>query len=102
MEDSGTSREGVLCKDEREKEEKGEVLPPAKKAKLSKTDDDSGEDGMTPTKDSTASEGTEHTQSDVAMDVNLPDESENQDRQCGVSFIQHESIQCAFIIRSYN
>ena len=93
----------MLCRDEWEKEkEKEEVLPPAKKAKLSKTDDDSGEDGMTLTKDSTASEGTEHAQSDVAMDVNLPDERcENQDRQCGVSFIQHESIQCVWIIRSF-
>ena len=84
--------EGVLCIEEQE-QEKEEVLPPAKKAKLSMTDDGSSEDSVTLTKDSTVPKGTEHAQSDVAMDVNLPDERyKNQDRQCGVSFFQLESM----------
>ena len=85
MDDSATST-GVPCREEQELE-KEKVLPPAKKAKLSMTDDDSGEDGVTLTKDSTAPKRSEHAQSDVTMDVNLPDERyKNQDRQCGVSF----------------
>lgn len=75
---------------DKEEQEKEDTLPPAKKAKLTTTDGGSVKDGVTPLKqtdDSTLPEGTEHAQSDVAMDVGLPDErSKNQDRQCGVSF----------------
>ena len=86
VEDSATSVEGVLCKDG---EEEGETLPPAKKAKLTTTNDGGVADNTTLLKhvsDSTEPEGTEHAQSDVAMDMSLPDERDkNQDRQCGVS-----------------
>ena len=73
-----------------EVEEKGEALPPAKKAKLG-DDDCSRRDDTTPqvkqmNDDSAAPEGTEHAQSDVAMDTKLSDERyKYEDRQCGVS-----------------
>ena len=72
-----------------EVEERGEALPPAKKAKLG-DDDCTSRDDMTPplkqmNDDSTAPEATEHAQSDVAMDTKLPDEKYKcEDRQCGV------------------
>ena len=79
-----------------EVEERGEALPPAKKAKLD-DDDCSSRDDMTPplkqmNNDSAAPDGTEHAQSDVAMDAKLPNERyECEDRQCGVSFFNLQS-----------
>lgn len=97
MEDSATSTGGLLYKEEQDKEE---ILPQAKKAKLTTTDDGSGKDvvnSLEQTKDSTESEGTEHAQSDVVMDTDLPDKRcEGQDRQCGVSFYSVKTyVQCA-------
>ena len=71
-------------------EERGEALPPAKKAKLGDGDCSSRDDMTPPLKqmndDSAAPEGTEHAHSDVAMDTKLPDEKyKYEDQQCGVS-----------------
>ena len=76
-----------LCKEELEKED---ILPPTKKVKLSTvtTDDDCSEGGLSSleqVKSSTTSGGTEHAQSEVAMDANFRDEKcEDGDRHCGV------------------